>query len=324
MRSSSSIGIVGSSFHLGQTKEGVELGPSCIRNNGLRDLLNQKFFNVFDYGDLHQDFSKEVLWQRGGAFRYLKNLSRKIQVSLKENDFNIHLGGDHSVGMASIHAVKKVYPDAIILWIDAHGDVNTAKQSATKSLHGMPLAACLGMNDAKAGDIWDDFCKHFQCLDPDDLIYLGLRNLDASELVTLREKNIKHFSSRAWQSEQFASEFLAHWDRINPRGERPVYISFDIDAIDPQLASATGVPVDFGVGLNEIHRLFECLDQSCKLIGIDLVELNPKLAKDPKELSQSLSILFYFVQQALKITETKVFFPPFAKEQKLSFSKVFA
>ncbi|MEC9284316.1 MAG: arginase family protein, partial [Bdellovibrionota bacterium] len=239
MHRASSIGIVGSCFHLGQTKEGVEQGPSCIRNNGLRQLLGQKFFNVFDYGDLHQDFNKEILWERKGAFRYLKNLSRKIQVSLKENDFSIHLGGDHSVGMSSVHAVKKVYPDAIILWIDAHGDVNTKKQSTTGSLHGMPLAACLGVNDASPGDIWDVFCRHFQCLNPDDLIYLGVRDLDASEMQTLREKRIKHFSSRTWQAEKFNEEFLSHWNRINPEGNRPVYISFDLDAIDPKLASAT-------------------------------------------------------------------------------------
>ncbi|KAJ3493444.1 hypothetical protein NLJ89_g11018 [Agrocybe chaxingu] len=158
------------------------------------------------------------------------------------------------------------YPDACVMYIDAHTDINTVDTTESGNMHGMPIAFLLGL-----GSKVDEFSWIKPLLKADRLVYIGLRDVDASEKKILRDNNIKAFSMREVDKYGIGKVVEMALDHVNLNRDRPIHLSFDIDALDPTVAPATGLPVHDGLTSREGHYICEAISETGLLAALDIV-----------------------------------------------------
>lgn len=175
--------------------------------------------------------------------------------------------------MGTISGVMRAHPDAVVVWVDAHGDINTPETSTSGNIHGMPVSFLLGI----AGELPkvesgpQPFSWVKPVLRPDRLVYIGLRDVDDGEKKILREHNIRAYSMHEvdkYGIGRVVELALAH---VNPDGTRPIHLSFDVDALDPTVAPSTGTPVRGGLTFREGHYICEAIAETGLLVGLDIM-----------------------------------------------------
>lgn len=195
---------------------------------------------------------------------------------LKEGHKPLYIGGDHSAAMGSVSAVSSYYDneDVGLIWVDAHPDINTDKTTETGNIHGMPVAALLGMGEPQLVNIF----KEGQKIKPENVVMIGLRDIDAPEAIHLKEKNILYFTFEHIQKvgiDACLKEAIQHLSHL-----KHVHISFDIDVMDPQNLPGVSVPVPSGFQYNEIFSTVQTLLDSLPVSSFDIVEFNKIYDKD--------------------------------------------
>lgn len=272
------IKFLGIPFSGGQDHSGVEKAPQTFRDRGLLQRLPAP---VRDLGDL--DFSlcgerstgvirNERLCGLGNAL-----ISAAIESENLAHSFLLNLGGDHGLALGTIHGVLAHFPDIIVVWADAHGDVNTPQSSPTGNFHGMPLSFLLRGAQGREHFSW---IQRF--LKPNRLIYMGPRDLDPAEKTTIEDLGIQWFSSD--DIRRFGAEvLLRHALKLaDPSGLAPIHLSFDVDVFDPSDVVATGTQVEEGPEKNELIKIAQILGGSQRLRSMDLVEVNPDFSHEKK------------------------------------------
>lgn len=268
---------------LGASRRGVDMGPSAVRYTDLRDRLEKLGHDVDDEGNvpvpLREDAARGA--QRGA--RYLgaitdvcADVAARTKAALKAGRTPVVLGGDHALAAGSIagaasflHEQKKRLG---ALWIDAHGDLNTPGTSKSGNVHGMPLAALLGQGDKAMVEI----AGAEPALRASDLSMVGLRDLDAAERSHIKKWKLSAFTMRALD-ERGVRAVLEEAITIATRETAGIWVSFDMDVIDPEEAPGVGTAVPGGMTYREAHLAMEMLADTGKLIGLDMVEVNPVL-----------------------------------------------
>ena len=282
------IDIIGAAFDLCGYATGSRLGPAAIRLAGLQTEIENLGLKTRDRGDVT---GPGPYTDEGGMRNFppllatVRGLKERTREALQDGSLPLILGGEHTLVVGCISAALEQYgPDLAVLWIDAHGDINTPGSSATGNLHGMPLAALAGMHSGVDGTRDKEWTKLLKALgptklDPTRIAWCGLRDVDASERDKLHGfPATMHFIDR-FGVERFVSD-LDKWLRdINAKR---LWISFDVDALDPILAPGTGTAVRGGLTYREGHLLAELLHETLtapncpyKLAGVDVVEVNP-------------------------------------------------
>jgi arginase len=284
---------------LGSGRRGVDMGPSAIRIGGLAARLTELGFRVLDEGDLAIR-NMEALPIGQPRARYLKEITRactrlctRVEQVMKLGHFPLVLGGDHSIAVGTIAGVSAYYRSRKkrlgLLWIDAHGDINTPETSPSGNVHGMPLAAVLGLGPAELSRVGGTHRK----VEPDRVALVGLRSVDAGERKHLQELGVNVFT-------------MADIDRFGihrvmkkalacvTRGTDVVHVSFDLDSVDPSLAPGVGTPVKGGLDYREAHLIMETIADAGIMTSFEIVEVNPILdnrnasAEFAVELTQSV------------------------------------
>ena len=271
----------------GQPYCGTDVGPSLLRQAGLLQKLSALSWRVQDLGDL--DFHSTTTVPPGRSENSKGNAKNRHQVgagthklavavedTLRQGQFPLILGGDHSVGIGSLAGILRVRPETGVLWIDAHADLHTPATSESGNMHGMPV----GMNmeglltDPVEGFEWlADYPK----LKPNQLVYVGLRDVDVAERKLIHSLGIHAYTMTEvdrygiGQVMEMALQHLAG---------RPLHLSYDIDAVDPVLAPATGTAVRGGLTFREAHFVAEAAAATGDLASAEVVELNPTLANE--------------------------------------------
>ena len=245
---------MGAPFAGGQPLVGVDLGPNFIRQGGLSSRLMADRWSVHDTGDIAIPLKVEgvedtPLVKGAGIVGKVNELLYKAALPpLLSQHFVLTLGGDHSIGIGSLSAVLKARPNTGVVWIDAHADINTPLTSVSKNPHGMVLAFLMDLHAARrtAGFEWMDG-QSIPLLQPKDLVYIGLRDLDEGEKAIIRYHGIKAFTMHdvdKWGIGECMREAVQHLTRY---GSRPLHLSLDIDSIDPAFAPSTGTRVSGGL-----------------------------------------------------------------------------
>jgi arginase len=209
-------------------------------------------------------------------------LSETVEAKLREGRFPLILGGDHSIGVGSLTGILRAQPNTGIIWVDAHADLNTPAISESGNMHGMPLGLLL---DHPSGGVDFSSLPGFEFLidgpriSPDQIVYVGLRDVDPTERLWIRQLGIKAFTM--YDIDHYGigavmDKAFAHLFKDDPN--RPLHISYDIDAIDPMLAPATGTTVRGGLTYREAHFVAEAVAQTGNLASAEIVELNPNLS----------------------------------------------
>ncbi|KAI3628274.1 CAR1 [Malassezia furfur] len=241
-------------FSGGQPRKGVELGPEAL----LKAELPKQLESLGWKADLNQSIDWKMvndMLQDDPDIGTLKNprsvskaselLADAVEKSARAGELPLVLGGDHSLGTGSMIGLNRVYPDVATIWVDAHADINTAKTTPSGNLHGCPVSFALGLEGSYV-EPFKSWLPNPPIASPNRLVFIGLRDVDEGERKILKEHNIKVFSMHHIDKYGIGKVVEMALDHVNngtSRRDRPIHLSFDVDAMDPSVAPSTGTPV---------------------------------------------------------------------------------
>jgi arginase len=274
--------IIGVPLDLGGGRRGVDMGPSAVRIAGLGERLAALGFHVRDEGNVHTP-TQETVHAGDPHQRYVREIAdvctslyEKSLSVLESNGLPLVLGGDHSLGAGSVSATatyaRRQGKPVGLLWIDAHGDMNTPATSLSGNVHGMPLAALLGPEPAALSGIGGFSPK----VSPANTVLLGVRNLDDREKTLVRDSGVHVFTMKDIDRQGIAT-IVEQAIGYASAGTSGMHVSFDVDVCDPAIAPGVGTPVKGGLDSREAHMVMEIIADSALLLALDLVEVNPVL-----------------------------------------------
>ena len=265
---------------LGAGRRGVDMGPSAIRIAGVGDRLRELGYKVIDEGDLTIKTQEEQRIKDPHAkylpeiTRAVKVLARKVEQIVHHNHFPLVLGGDHSIAIGTISGIaahtKKKRKKLGVLWIDAHGDFNTPESSPSGNIHGMPLAVCVGLGPRPLRSVAGSFRK----VEPENVVIIGLRTLDAGERENIKKFGVKIFTMEEIDKYGIHRVMRRAFEQIAEKVDY-LHVSFDLDSVDPVYAPGVGTPVKGGLDYREAHLIMEMLAESKRMTSLEIVEVNP-------------------------------------------------
>ncbi len=274
--------IVGVPLDLGGNRRGVDMGPSAFRIAGLGERLGALGIPVVDTGDLAAPIP-ETKNEGDPTKKYIRDIARVCERLYKtslgvfeKGGLPLVLGGDHSLAAGSVAAtadfLRRDGRTAGLIWVDAHGDMNTPGTSDSGNVHGMPLASLLGPEPAELSRIGGFSPK----VTPDHTVLIGIRNLDAREKDRIRDAGVRVFTMKEIDRNGIAA-VVEQAIAIAGTGTGGIHVSFDLDVCDPAIAPGVGTPVKGGLDYREAHMVMEMVADSGLLLALDLVEVNPVL-----------------------------------------------
>ena len=276
------IHIIGVPLDLGGNRRGVDMGPSAFRIAGLRDQIAGLGRRVVDKGNLPapipetQDAIDERKKYIGPIAKVCQLLYETTLMSLDEGAIPLVLGGDHSLAAGSVAAsatwVSRESSKPLgLIWVDAHGDMNTPETTTSGNVHGMPLAALLGHEPAELAAIGGT-----PSVRPEHTVLVGVRNLDREEKDHIRRSGVQVFTMQDIDREGIA-RIAERAIALAAGGTGGIHVSFDLDVCDPTIAPGVGTAVRGGLDYREAHMIMELVADSGELVALDLVEVNPTL-----------------------------------------------
>lgn len=274
------IRIIGVPMDLGASRRGVDMGPSALRVAGLQSRLKQLGRQVEDAGNITVPQAEEQPYGEKKA-RYLeeisqtcKSLAEMVRKTLDENMLPLVLGGDHSIAVGTVAGAaahfQKEGKRIGVIWLDAHGDMNTPESSPSGNVHGMPLAAIMGSGPAELTDL----AGVKPMVEARQVVLVGTRDLDAKERRFAKESAVHVFTMRDID-ERGMREVMSEAIRFATDDTAGIAVSLDMDFIDPSDAPGVGTPVRGGVTYREAHLALEMIADSRAMISFELVEINP-------------------------------------------------
>ena len=271
--------LIGVPLDLGAARRGVDMGPSALRIAELTSTLKRLGHQVADDGNISVP-QRETLAHSEGELEKITEVCRELAVhtagAIRNGEFPLVLGGDHSLAAGSVAGVATAFAkrgERIgVIWLDAHGDLNTPETSNSGNVHGMPAAHLLGEGDASMSTL----ATPAPALLPENIVYVGLRDLDPAERELILRRGIKAFTMRNIDERGLTAVMTDAIDHVS-RGTAGIYLSCDADWVDPSEAPGVGTPVPGGATFREAHLAMEMLADSGLLVGMDFVEINPVL-----------------------------------------------
>ena len=274
--------IIGVPLDLGAGRRGVDMGPSALRIAGIDERVRQLGHPLVDAGDLASPTqeTREVGHPRK---KYIDEIAAVCQrlfdtslAALQSGGLPVVLGGDHSLAAGSVAATAafaRAQDKPIgLLWVDAHGDMNTPESSESGNVHGMPLAALLGREPQELAGLGGFAPK----VRPERTVLVGIRNLDDREKEIVRASGVHVFTMKDIDRLGLAA-VTEQALTIATRGTAGLHVSFDLDVCDPAIAPGVGTPVKGGLDYREAHMLMEMVADTEALLALDIVEVNPVL-----------------------------------------------
>lgn len=280
MQAKREIAIIGATLDLGQGRRGVDMGPSAIRYAGLEERLVSLGYAVRDHGNVETAVPEATALQDERA-RFLpeikatcERIAAKVLEETRAGAMPLVLGGDHSVALGTLGGLAAAHGAGGVLWIDAHSDINTPETSPSGNVHGMSLAAALGLaGDAFESDVWP-----LPAVEAKRVALIGVRSLDDGERKLLREAGVRVFTMSEIDRIGLERAVAEALDRVAGGGF--VHVSLDMDALDPEIAPGVGTPVRGGLTYREAHLALELVSESGLAGSLEVVEVNPILDRE--------------------------------------------
>jgi arginase len=296
------VDIIGVPIDLGADRRGVDMGPSAMRYAQLRHKLEMLGKSIEDKGNIEVPIA-ETCTIDDPRLKYIdcivpmaRRAAGAVATSVQNGHFPVVLGGDHSLSLGSVRGAAK-HKKLGLLWIDAHADFNTNETTPSGNIHGMPLGALCGLGDARLTSLWDD---PVPVVDPRCVAVIGARDLDPGEKANLREAGVSVFGMEQIDRLGMSEAVERAIARVS-QGVDGLYLSFDMDAVDPLHAPGVGTPVPAGLSQREGHVACELIGDTGKLIGMDIVEVNPIL--DVQNRTAALAVEFVLSALGKRIWE---------------------
>jgi arginase len=267
----------------GANRRGVDMGPSALRQAGLKATLVRLGHNVEEEKRSIRIPIQEHTEEGDPQMKFLapiaagcQQLASLVEEALAAGVFPLVMGGDHSIAVGTLAGVgnfnRQNNTEFGVVWIDAHGDFNTRQTTPSGNIHGMSLAASAGLGDPGLTQLAGEKRK----VDPRNIVIIGLRDVDPGEKQNLKEAGVKCFTMADVDQlgmAEVARLALAHLPAHLPT----LHVSFDVDSLDPQVAPGVGTPVQGGLTYRELHLLMEILAADGRVASAEVVEVNPIL-----------------------------------------------
>jgi arginase len=275
------IKVIGVPLDLGASRRGVDMGPSAVRVAGLEARLEALGHEVRDSGNISVAIA-ETKSSGDQRARYLKEITdtctraaEMVVKSLTEGMTPVILGGDHSVAAGSVSGVaefsRRQNQKIGLIWIDAHADMNTPSSSPSGNVHGMPLAALVGLDPEPLKNILG-FAPKVQ---PENVVLIGVRDIDPAEKENIRRAGISEVYTMRDIDERGMRTVMEEALRAAGRGTAGYHVSLDMDWIDPEDAPGVGTPVRGGATYREAHLAMEIIADHGRMLSLEVVEVNP-------------------------------------------------
>lgn len=295
------ISIIGVPMDLGQTRRGVDMGPSAIRYAGIIERIKALGCQVEDLGDIAVD---RLQHNDGVENPKLKNveqvtavcneLARAVDDVIKHTRFPLILGGDHSIAIGSIAGLAKHYNNLGLIWYDAHGDLNTDATTPSGNIHGMSLAASIGHGNERLTHLYNEFPK----VKKENVIIIGARSLDKGEKDFICEQGLKVYTMHEIDRMGMTAVMEETMMRLSQCDG--VHLSLDLDGLDPHDAPGVGTPVTGGLTYRESHLAMEMLAESGIITSAEFVEVNPILDEKNKTAKAAVALIGSLLGEKLK------------------------
>src|ERR1700758_5500783 len=274
------IRVIGVPLDFGQSRRGVDMGPAAARVGGLETRLEALGHVVEDAGNIAVAIAEQKKEGDPHA-KYLKEITATctkhaelVIKTLEAGKVPIVLGGDHSVAAGTVAGVAEHYrrqqQKIGLIWIDAHSDINTPESSPSGNVHGMPLAAIMGLGPPELSNIFNLSPK----VNPENCVLVGVRDIDLIEKENIRQAGIEVFTMRDID-ERGMRAVMEEALRMAGRGTAGYHISLDMDWIDPEDAPGVGTPVRGGATYREAHLAMEIIADHGRMLSFEIVEVNP-------------------------------------------------
>ncbi len=297
------IEIIGAPSTFGQKKLGVNLGPDAIRYAGLLARLKRMGHDVIDKGNIevpNLDVEKfhsnqEGLRNYNEIITVSENLSKAVSETVKNGNFPLTLGGDHSIAVGSISGISQYYNNLGVIWYDAHGDLNVPEESPSGNVHGMPLRILAGDGPEELVHL-NGFTPKVK---PENIVLIGMRDLDKGEREYIKDQNIKTFTMADIDRFGIQEVIERSLEYLKSRNIDGLHFSLDVDALDPTETPGTGTRVLGGLNYRESHFALELLSESKLVTSMDLVEVNPLIDHLNSTAEQAVALLGTFFGETL-------------------------
>ncbi|GIU93622.1 MAG: arginase [Gaiellaceae bacterium] len=274
------VAIIGAALDLGQERRGVDMGPSAMRYAGLEERLVRLGYAVRDLGNVSAAVQEAVTLEDPRA-RFLPEiletcarLAGLVFETAERGAIPLVLGGDHSIALGTLGGLARAHGPGGLIWIDAHADVNTPETSPSGNVHGMVLAAVLGL----AGAAFESDAWPLPAVDPTRVALIGVREVDEREPALLREAGVRVYTMSEIDRIGIERAMRESLDRV--AGSGFVHLSLDVDALDPEVAPGVGTPVRGGLTYREAHLALELVAESGLVGSLEVVEVNPILDRE--------------------------------------------
>jgi arginase len=268
------------------------LAPDALRTAGIIDQLQAAGYEVVDEGNIPVSAAGRC----GKADYNIKNckpvlraaeaLASQVSQALAAGRFPLIFGGDHSIAIGSIAGAASHCRELGVIWFDAHADINTHETTPSGNIHGMPLAASLGLGYPELVKVGGRVGK----IKPENLIYIGVRDIDAGETALINQHNIKVYTPEEVRLQGMAVVIREALVELSSRCDG-IHLSFDLDGIDPMEAPGVGTPVHQGVSFADSLIAMTILYGSGLITSAEFVELNPIIDKDGRTVNATVNLV---------------------------------
>ncbi len=279
---SKKVGMIGFPVDLGSGRRGVDMGPSALRYANISQKLIQLGYQVEDYGDIsieimeHQREGNPKLKYLREILKTSKILAKRIEKILNKGQFPLVLGGDHSMAIGTLAGIssycRQNNTELGVIWIDAHTDMNTEETTPSGNIHGMPLAAAIGMGHKSLTEFYGFTPK----ISPKNVVVIGARSIDPGERLNIKESGITVYTMNDVDKLGIHRIITRVLKDFNERIGH-IHVSFDVDSVDPTVAPGVGTPVPGGLSYREAHLLMETIAECGCMSSLEVTEVNPIL-----------------------------------------------
>lgn len=288
-----SMSIIGVPLDHGQSRRGVDMGPSAIRYAGIVNRLEAIGHDVTDEGNIQVDLAKrsEVKYSKlknlNEIIRANTSLAKKVEDVVKNGRFPLVLGGDHSIAIGTLAGLASSYDNLGVIWYDAHADMNTSETSPSGNIHGMPLAVSIGLGDERLVNLH----KEGQKINPENIVIIGARAVDPGERLLIKEQGIKVYTMHEIDKYGMAAVMQDSIAYLQSRELDGVHLSLDLDGLDPLYTPGVGTPVPGGISYRESHLAMEMLEECGLITSAEFVEVNPILDEKNKTADVAVGLM---------------------------------
>ena len=297
------INVIGMPLFYGCDKPGVEKGPDTLRVNNINAILSKNHI-VNDLGNIEVlDIDPKNKFDSNSKMKYLdqvidanEKLADVVFKTLENGNFPLTIGGDHALALGSLAGVSKHFKDDFaVVWVDAHGDINTPETTPSGNVHGMPLSGSMGVGPKELTSISFDGVK----VKPENVFIIACRDLDPGEVDLINNLNINVWNMSDIKDKGVEAVSAEVFEKLQNGSFKNIHLSYDIDCLDPEYVPGTGTPVSDGLNFEESAVILKTIFSTSSVKSMDFVEYNPDLDINEKTLETCLE-LFKIISNELK------------------------